>query len=199
MKSLDLLYKILPLLFWCLLIFGFDSPYLAILTALCALIHECGHLIFALPYKIASMPRADISGFRIGLEGASYKQELIVAMGGPIINLALFAIFISFFQNTPFAAYSKVFALVNLMTALSNLLPIEGYDGYRILFSFCALAFDDAGRCERFLSRLSFLLSVLMCFLSLYLILKLGEGYWIFFIFFSLTMSNIIRHTKGVF
>ncbi len=199
MRIAIFLNKFLPLLFWGLLMLGFDCVYVAVLTALSALIHECGHLIFAASSKKAALPRADISGFRIKISEMSYKEELIVAAGGPLINILLGVFLLLFGGSSPFGNYAKVFGIINLMTALSNLLPIEGYDGYKILFCIGALVFDDMSRTEAFLSSFSFLISALMCFLSLYLILKLGEGYWIFVVFFSLTLSAIIRRTKHNF
>ena len=196
MKLAIFLSKILPLLFWVLLLLGFDSLYISVLTVLAAIIHECGHLIFAPISKRAALPRADISGFRIDIRDMSYKEELLAAIGGPLINIFVGILSFVLFTNSPLADYARLFGTVNVMTALSNLLPIEGYDGYKILFCIGALIFDDAGRCEAVLLWISFLLSALMCFLSLYLILKLGEGYWIFFVFFTLTLSVIIRRTK---
>ena len=155
MRLAKFLSKILPLLFWALLILGFDCLYVSVLTALAAAIHECGHLIFAPSHKKATLPRADISGFRIKISGMSYKEELITALGGPLINILLGGIFLLFFGNSPFANYAKVFGIINLLTALSNLLPIEGYDGYKILLCIGALIFDDTGRCEAFLLRFS--------------------------------------------
>ena len=49
----------LPLLFWALIMFGFDAPYIAILTIISAIIHEAGHL-FAMLFITheAQMPTA---------------------------------------------------------------------------------------------------------------------------------------------
>ena len=177
MKIAIFLSKILPLLFWALLMLGFDSVYVAVLTVLSAAIHECGHLI-AMPRKSKStLPRADISGFRIKIRGLSYKEELAVAACGPLTNILLGSILLIFSRSMPCGIYAKTFGIINLMTAISNLLPIEGYDGYKMLFCISALFFDDTARAERTLATFSFLFSALMCFLSLYLILKVGEGY----------------------
>ena len=174
--------------------FAFDSVCIAVMSALSAVIHECGHLLFAPKNKKIAFPRADISGFRIKVRNMSYKEELITAAGGPLVNILIGAAFLLFPGN-----YARVFGLINILTALSNLLLIEGYDGYKIAFCACALIFDDEARCERVLSAISFALSAVMCFLSLYLILKVGEGYWIFGIFFTVTLSAIIRRRKDIF
>ena len=45
MKFLKLISSILPPLFWGLIIFGFEEPYLAVTSLICAMIHELGHLL----------------------------------------------------------------------------------------------------------------------------------------------------------
>lgn len=178
---------------------AFDSVCVAVMTALSAAIHECGHLIFAPPSKDATLPRADISGFRIKIDGMSYKEELIAAVGGPLANILLGTAILFFCRNSAPESYANIFGIINILTALSNLLPIEGYDGYKIIYCACALIFDDATRCESVLTAISFALSALMCFFALYLILKVGEGYWIFGIFFTVTLSAIVRRRKDIF
>ena len=194
MKVVYFLYKILPLVFWCLLILGFDLPYIAVLTVISAIIHECGHIFFAEKNKASELPEACLTGFRIKIHGMSYREEMLVAMGGPLFNFAVGILFSFAFRSTPFHSYSAVFAMTNFMTAFSNLLPIEGYDGYKILYCLGSMIFDDVSAFESALLRLSLLLSSSLCFLSLYLILKVGEGYWIFVIFFSVTLARL---TKG--
>ena len=199
MKLALFLNKILPLLFWTLLMLGFDSLHVAVLTGASAAIHECGHLIAIPSSKKGCLPEAHVSGFRIKVNSMSYKEELITAAGGPLINITLGVLLLFFPTSTQLGSYVNTFGIINLLTAISNLLPIEGYDGYKILFCIGALVFDDTAACERILSGFSFVFSSLMCFLSLYLILKLGEGYWIFVVFFSVTLSAIMKRAKRNF
>lgn len=199
MKLALFLSKILPLLFWILLMLGFDSVCIAVLTLLSALIHECGHLIAASSKKKVGLPQAHISGFRIKVSDMSYKEELIVAAAGPLINVLLWGILLFLGKTAAHRDYLYTFGIINLLTAFSNLLPIEGYDGYKILSCVGALLSDDASACEKILSGFSFVFSSIMCFLSLYLILKLGEGYWLFIVFFSVTLSAIAKREKRFF
>ena len=195
MKFIFLLEKILPLAFWILLIFGFDSAYMAILTIIAALIHEGGHLIATAPFskKRSKIPRSNIAGFRIDTNALSYKEEFVAALGGPIINLVigLIFIFLPFSQN--FKTYAYMFGILNIMTMISNLLPIEGYDGHKALSALIAVFFGDSLMSEVILHWISFFFSAIMTFLALYLMLKLGEGYWIFAVFFSVMLSAIIK------
>ena len=190
-----LLKKFLPIAFWVLLMLGFNSAYAAILTILAALIHEGGHLIFSLSFshKRSSLIKSDLSGFRIRTRYLSYKEELITAIGGPIANLAAGLLFFIIPFGKGFKEYATTFGILNIMTMISNLLPIEGYDGYKAISAISNLVFGDNLKTDVILYWVSFIFSCVMTFLSLYLMLRIGEGYWIFAVFFSVTLSTIIR------
>lgn len=201
MKLALLLQKCLPILFWALLMFGFDAPFMAILTIVSALIHELGHLCV-----LKLLNKGDfhsvygrIFGFGIPIRNLSYKEELLVALGGPFINILFGVLFTILPQANAFLSYLRLFGILNIMTALSNILPIESYDGYRILHSLIAIFSKDYERGESVLFSLSFLFSAILCLLSLYLILKIGEGYWIFAVFFSILLTSIAKVQKRTF
>lgn len=195
-----LLEKLLPLAFWVILIFGFDAPYVAVLTILAALIHEGGHFIITLPFsnKRSHTLKNDISGFRIKTKNLSYKEELLAALGGPLFNLM--AAICSFLIPSVdgLREYLYIFTIINLMTMISNLLPIEGYDGHRALSSALCLVWGEVSRVYSFVYWVSFFFSSIMTFFSLYVMLRIGEGYWIFAVFFSITVSAIIRKERYV-
>ena len=193
-----LLEKMLPLAFWVVLMFGFDEPYIAILTILAAFIHEGGHLIITLPFstKRSRAIKNEIAGFRIKTNRLSYKEELLAALGGPLANLAAGLIFFYLPLKSEFGEYSYTFAVLNVMTMASNLLPIESYDGHRALSAVLCLIFGDSLRVYSFLYWLSFIFSSVMTFISLYIMLRIGEGYWIFAVFFSVMLSAVIKRQK---
>lgn len=190
-KICHLLEQILTVLFWVLLIFGFDSPKIAVYTIIAALLHECGHvaILVAMRKKASRLPLANVSGFRIKISSLSYKEELLTALGGPAINLLICAVSYLLFD-------ADIFALLNLMTALSNLLPIEGYDGYKISICAVRLAFNDPLRWEKAVEDISFIISALLTFSFLFIMLKIGEGYWSFAIFFYALMQKIAKEQR---
>jgi hypothetical protein len=198
MKILFKLEKMLPLAFWVVLMFGFDSEYIAILTILAAIIHEGGHLIITLPFskKRSSAIKNKLSGFRIKTSRLSYKEELLAALGGPLANFGVGLVFFSIPFENEFREYAYTFGLLNIMTMISNLLPIENYDGYRALSAALYLFFGDSLNIYAFLYWISFAFSSIMTFISLYLMLRLGEGYWIFAVFFSIMLSTVIKRQK---
>ncbi len=201
MKVIGLLEKILAVVFWGLLIFGFDTAFMAVLTILSALIHEGGHILALLFVTNGKMhlPRGALFGFWITPKGMlSYKSELLTVLGGPFINILL-GILLIFFHGSGFGGYLRIFGLINLMTAFSNLLPIKGYDGYKAVILSCALLFGSFDRCERVLSRISFALISVFTLFALWLMNKIGEGYWIFMIFFCSLIKEMAERQEHTF
>lgn len=200
MRLLKILNKTLPLVFWLLLIFGFDTPTLATLTFIAAFIHELGHFFFGTPSAALKIfPHS--SGFRIKpCTVMSYKKEAWLIIGGPAFNF--FAAGISYLLGIFFSesGYFPLFSAINVMTAVSNLLPVSGYDGYR--FAEC-LILEYSKKTERgliILDSVSFVFTTVLMFLSLYLILKIGEAYWIFAVLFVSFLHRLKKTvTEGVF
>ncbi len=182
-----------PLLFWVLIIFGFDKVDVAVLTILSALIHEIGHITAILVIKRdTGRLLTHISGFRIQNDARSYKEELFVLISGPFVNILLFII--SSFSHNALNGYITLFGYINLVTAISNLLPVEGYDGYGILTRLVLLFGWLDG--VRVLEYISFSVTVIITFFSLYLLFYYGEGYWVFGVFFTLMLARLSSFIK---
>ena len=186
--------SILPLIFWISVIFGFDAPYVAILKIISAVIHELGHYaaIACFTGKNARV-RGHSSGLRIKRSGSlSYGKEIAILLAGPMMNILIFLLTIPL--DSTLDGYMKIFGYVNLATGISNLLPFEGYDGYGAVCEW--LKYCDKERYIRHLEALSFILSVGVTFISLHLIDKFSEGYWIFGLFFFTTLSKLVNFGK---
>ena len=180
-KIMESFVGVLSLIFWALVLLGFNSIWVAVLTLISAVIHECGHLLgLWLIGRPTPTLRAVVSGFRIKIpELLSYKEELVVLSLGPLMNIAVGSLLLLLWHGN----FLFTFALINLLTALSNLLPIETYDGYRIAEAIVGL-FSLSHKAVRVLRGLSLIFIVFMTFFSLYLVLRVGSGFWIFAIFF---------------
>lgn len=182
--------KILPALFWIMIMLAFDTPAMCIMTCLAAALHELGHIcaaIFVSDAKI-SLPRATLKGLKIDTGRLlSYKEELIIALGGPLSNIAAFLLLLplSFLSS-----YIRVFALLNLLTAISNLIPIRSYDGHRILRTLL-ISRIPADDCERIMSNVTLFISSAGVLLSLLILMICGEGYWIFAILFIVFIREL--------
>lgn len=181
--------------FWCILLYAFDAPYAANATLIAAIVHELGHMLaFRTLNESSSVPKPRLFGFRIKSSAwASYKKDIICAASGPLANiiLCLFGLPILFLSTD---AYS-VFAVISLATAASNLLPVKGYDGYKILTS-AAHLMSDSSVIINIIDAFSFLTVCALTFASLFFIAKFNEGYWIFILFFCLLLSEIGKYVK---
>lgn len=185
---LGLFCAILPSVFWCLVIFGFEDVTAAVATIISALIHEGGHILYIAFRRLPSGGiRGVLSGFRIRTTSlTSYNDKIITYLAGPAANIA------AFFALTPLIPFGNFFALLgvmNLATAISNLLPIEGYDGYGILYTLSER--NEWSTAMKALETVSTFLIFMLAILSLYLIDRYGGGYWLFAIFFSMMIKRI--------
>lgn len=112
-----------------------------LLSALVALQHECAHAFAAarLGYsldRVVLMPYgAVIDG---DLSGISFKDEIFVAVWGPLCNLCTAAAFAALWWIYPDAyAFTDTACFVSLAVALVNIVPAYPLDGGRVLR--CAL------------------------------------------------------------
>ena len=196
-QSFHFVLNCLPILFWCLLIFSFDTPLVGIMTIISALIHELGHEIFIYSRtgQLRTL-RGVINGFKLSCNETarfSYIEEAMLYASGPLANIAVAALFPFY---SALGSYSIYFAVINLTTAASNLLPIRGYDGHGILRTLLnsRISFDTA---ERISAITSSIFTVSLCITSLYFIDRFGEGYWIFFVFSLSLISSITQSLKN--
>ena len=181
--------EILAVVLWILLIYGFDEPYLAGLTIIAALVHECGHLIF-IKYKFEGKFKAEgrLSGPRFCHRTyMNYGSEMLLYLSGAIANLLTALISLPFIG---FGGYFSAFFTVNLATALTNLLPLSGHDGRGALNA--ALQKFSAPKCAFLVIKsVCTALAALGCILGLFLLVRFGEGYWLFAIFYFSLLSEL--------
>ena len=196
MRALRVIYeRVLPFLFILFLMLAFDAVWVAVLTLLVAALHELGHIAAALAVGVGDMsiPRAVLTGLRIRPSRLlSYREEVIVAIGGPLANI------LAFFALLPLTRVNNyIFSLaaINLLTAVSNLIPIRGFDGQRILT--CLLASRvSAGVIDTVTKGLTVGISAAVALLSLIFMMRVGEGYWIFAVFFAILCREILAKHK---
>ena len=112
------------------------------LSCLVAIQHECAHAFAAakLGYKLNNIVLMPYGAVIDGdLSGITLKDEITVALWGPLCNLLTAVFFASlwwFFPNT--YAFTDTACFSSLLIAIINLLPAYPLDGGRILQ--CALA-----------------------------------------------------------
>ena len=195
MRILSYLLWLSRAAFWLCLLFALDAPYLAVFTLLSLVWHELFHVIAFWHLKKHARMQTRLYGLRLFPVGTlSYKEERRIAAAGPIgggigaiLAFSLMPLAPEFFLD---------FALCHLFTSLSNLLPIEGYDGYRILESTLAI---HSLKCTDALARgISFVFSALLALLALFIFGILGAGLWASGAFLFALLSAIPEE-KGIF
>lgn len=120
-----------------------DRTGLVLPALFAVLMHEIGHL-FAMwvlecaPKQIRLIPASVQITSSISKR---YKNDIIVALVGPLVNFVLF--FVLYFNYLAFKNELTLnYALLNLLIGVFNSLPVSGLDGGTILFSVLAKRMD---------------------------------------------------------
>ncbi len=116
--------------------------FLFLLSALVALQHECAHAFASakLGYKLNKIVLMPFGAVIDGdLRGISFKDEIFVALCGPLCNLITAGFFVAWWWLTPTVyAFTDTACYSSLAIGLVNFLPAYPLDGGRILR--CALS-----------------------------------------------------------
>ncbi len=187
-----------PMLYW------LTAAATALMLFVSVLLHELGHSVIALRYKI---PVRSITLFifggiaQIGAEPPNALSEFFIAIAGPIVSLAL-AVFFSIVKPAvtglvPLWGLAKYLAYINFALVLFNLIPGFPLDGGRVFraivwavtknFRRATLTAANVGR---FFGFMFILLGVWQVFAG-----NLGNGLWIAFIgwFLDSTASSQVQ------
>lgn len=174
-----------PLLYWLM------GAVTAILFFASVLLHELGHSVVALRYKI---PVRSITLFlfggvaRIGSEPPSAIAEFLIAIAGPLVSLMLAVLF---YTVQPLVAgmesllgLAKYLAYINMALVLFNLIPGFPLDGGRV---FRALVWKLTGSMRRatlIAANVGRLFAFLFIFIGVWQMFNdnFGSGIWIAFI-----------------
>lgn len=162
-----------------------DKSSIAAMSLLAAALHEVGHLVAAYFMKIPIRAlRFDLLGARIDVKGRilSYKEEWLLCVAGPLSSLVFSLLGSLFWSHTKLAI---AFSCASLLLGLLNLLPIQTFDGGRMLE--CALlSFTTPQKAGSILRGCTFLFLWLLWAFSAYLMIKIADGISLFF--FTLTL-----------
>ena len=184
--------SLLPIAIFVLIIYAFDTPFLATATLLCAGLHEVGHLILIKILGYGADLKGVLSGLKIYVGGTvCYRHTMLIALGGPLMNLTL--ALISLPLSAVFRDFATCFCLVNLISAICNLLPLVNNDGYNILLSLLRLKLDEYDS-QRIMIGISSILSSLICIFSLWAMSRLDAAYWCYFISMYLLVKSTSSH-----
>lgn len=194
-QNADKFYHTALLVFWLCMLYGSDEIAVATSTLLCVAVHETAHVAVLQTRGRILCPKARAYGFKISIKDFSYRQKMIATAAGPCANLLAALILLPFFKYSP---YFAELAFLNLMTALSNLIPISGTDGYNLIL----FTMDNASLSRRaymILESVSLALNIFIFLISAYIVLRIGESFWIWAIFFFSLVRNLETYRKTLF
>jgi Zn-dependent protease len=163
----------------------------AILMFASVLLHELGHSVVALRYKI---PVRSITLFifggvaQIGAEPPSASAEFWIALAGPAASFAL-AIFFSLLQPlvgalAPLLALAKYLAYINASLALFNLIPGFPLDGGRVFRAIVWGATHNLHRATLIAANVGRFIAYIFIMIGVWQVFNgnFGNGLWIAFI-----------------
>lgn len=161
------------------LMFLYDTSGTAAVSVCAALLHEMGHLLClfwygetpqSLKLGLAGMEIVRAKGQRL-----SFPQEIAVSLAGPMVNLILFTL-LAALSGWGRNVHMMEAAMVNLLLALFNLLPVSALDGGRALYFFlCRLC--TASAAQRTVTICSVVCLLPCAFVGFYLLLQSGYNF----------------------
>lgn len=143
----DIKLYVHPLFF----IFGLYSAlvgniFVFLIYTVSAVVHELGHSLVAsnAGYRLDKITLMPFGAVVCGeIDGLRYKDEVKIALAGPLINVAVGLFFVASWWIVPQTyAYTQVVASANFSMAIVNLLPVFPLDGGRVLWASIAMAKD---------------------------------------------------------
>ena len=191
-----------PLLYWLM------GAITAIMLFVSVLLHELGHSVIALRYKI---PVRSITLFlfggvaQIGAEPPSAIAEFFIAIAGPLVSLAL-AVF--FYAAQPLVAgmepllgLAKYLAYINMALVLFNLIPGYPLDGGRVLRAIVWAITGDMDRSTLIAAAVGRFCAFLLIFAGTWQMFKgnFGGGLWVAFIGWFLDSAASVQIQQVMF
>ncbi|NDU92284.1 MAG: site-2 protease family protein [Ferrovum sp.] len=174
-----------PVLYW------FMGAVTALLFFASVLLHELGHSLMALHYRIRvrSITLHIFGGIaEIADEPPSAAAEFLVAIAGPLVSFALAGVFFgiqpSLFSVQPLLGLAEYLAYINLSLALFNLVPGYPLDGGRVLRAVVWAVTGNMRRATVIAANVGRIFAFLLIALGVWQIFSgnLGGGLWIAFI-----------------
>ena len=157
------------------------NPSVSLPSLMAVTLHELGHI------GMARLCRIPLSELKLGLFGAglvpvgsipSYGKEILLCISGPFVNVITF-LFLHGTGVVDHSVFLEILATSSLALGIFNLLPIEDFDGGRILKALASLLLSPSFA-ERVVRFFSFCITAVLWSLSLYLLLRTSNSLSLF-------------------
>jgi len=174
-----------PMLYW------FMGAVTAVMLFVSVLLHELGHSVVAMRYRI---PVRSITLFlfggvaQIGAEPPSAFAEFLIAIAGPLVSLTLAVLFYTVTSLVagvePLLGLAKYLAYINLALVLFNLIPGYPLDGGRVFRAIMWASTGSMRRATLIAGNVGRLFAFLFIFVGVWQMFtgNFGGGLWIAFI-----------------
>ncbi len=193
---------------WPAPLYWFTGAATAIMLFVSVLLHELGHSVIALRYRI---PVRSITLFifggvaQIGTEPPSATSEFLIAIAGPIVSLGL-AVFFSVLQPAfasvePLWGLLKYLAYINFALVLFNLIPGFPLDGGRVFRAIVWAVTKNLRRSTLIAANVGRFFGFLFIVLGVWQVFSgnLGGGLWIAFIGWFLDSTASVQVQQVIF
>jgi Zn-dependent protease len=191
-----------PLLYWLM------GAVTAIMLFVSVLLHELGHSVVALRYKI---PVSSITLFlfggvaQIGAEPPSAVAEFFIAIAGPLVSLALAVLFYAaqplIAGMEPLLGLAKYLAYINMALVLFNLIPGYPLDGGRVFRAIVWAITGNMGRSTLIAANVGRFFAFLLIFAGVWQMFSgnFGGGLWVSFIGWFLDNAASVQIQQVMF
>ncbi len=175
-------------LFFAVIIFCafFGGFFVAVIFALTALLHECGHVFCAarLGYECRQIKLMPYGAAAVcDIDGISPKDEIMLALAGPAVNAAICVAVAGLWWFFPSAyAFTDTIMYASLAMLIINLLPAYPLDGGRV--AKCALLRMFSEKAARIILRVTNGIIAAALIAAFFI-----SGYNITFLFFALFLA----------
>jgi len=168
-----------------------DSVLFILALFACVLLHELGHVLAARRYGITTpdITLLPIGGLaRLSRLPENPSEEIVIAMAGPLVNVAIAAVLLLLGARLSVDAYAITdygqafisrLAVVNLYLVAFNLIPAFPMDGGRVLRALIALRLGRSRATE--------------------IAAKIGQGLALAFGFYGLVSGNVLLVFIAIF
>ncbi len=170
-----------------------DKTGLLLPTLFAVFMHECGHLFMmwllrCAPKQIRLIPASvQITSTFSG----GYKNDVLIALSGPFINILLFGVF--YYNFLKFEnEFVRYFALINLVLGIFNLLPVKGLDGGTVLLSFLC-KFTDINKATLLVKGVSLFVATIILITAVMLIVKGETNLSLFIMGIYLVVMSVMK------